>query len=89
MFAKLAQSVLVLHMKSQDFFFPRLPFLFILVMDTETLALNLFLSITCVFCRNDIVTGKYNRDCWNDTEEYKSYAEHVFWHETYHLTCTL
>jgi len=58
-------------------------------MDTDPLVLNLFLSITCVFCMNDILTGKYNIDYWNDTEEYNSSSEHVFWHETYHLACKL
>lgn len=76
-------------MKRHDFSFSCLPFLFILIMVTDPLVLNLFLSITCVFCMNDIVTGKYSIDCRNDTEEYKSSSEHVFWHETYHLACKL
>jgi len=81
--------VCFLHEKSGLFSFSCFPFLFILIMHTDPLVLNLFLSITCVFCMNDIVTGKYNTDCWNDREEYKSYSEHVFWHETYHLACNL
>lgn len=78
-----------LYEKTWLFSFSCLPFLFILIMDTDPLVLNLFLSITCVFCMNDIVPVKYNIDCWNDTEEYKSSSERVFWHETYHLACKL
>ena len=77
-------------MKSYDcFLFHASLYLFILIMDTDPLVRNLFLSITYVFCMNDIVTDKYNIDCWNDTEEHKSSSEHVFWHETYHLACKL
>jgi len=78
------------YMKSYDcFLFHASLYLFILIMDTDPLVRNLFLSITYVFCMNDIVTDKYNIDCWNDTEEHKSSSEHVFWHETYHLACKL